>query len=97
MRAAKSKARSSFSLYTDRYGNQSGALRIVLSGGHMRRIVLIILSIALLAVLPLWPFNRHWTYGPAIAVAFLLIVNLLVVAGDFFGRRTDRRDPNTLR
>ena len=63
----------------------------------MRRIVLIILSIALLAALPLWPFNRHWTYGPAIAVAFLLIVNLLVVAGDFFGRRTDRRDPNTLR
>lgn len=63
----------------------------------MRRIVLIILSIALLAVLPLWPFNSHWTYGPAIAVAFLLIVNLLVVAGDFFGRRMDRRNPNPFR
>lgn len=63
----------------------------------MQRILLIILSIALLAALPVWPFSSHWTYGPAIAVAFLLIVNLLVVAGDFFGRRMDRRNANPFR
>ncbi len=50
------------------------------------RIVLFILLTALVTALPLWPFNNHWSYGPAIAVAFLLTVNLIVVACDFHHR-----------
>ncbi|MEP6829728.1 MAG: DUF3309 family protein [Rhizomicrobium sp.] len=57
------------------------------------RIVLIILLLALAGALPLWPFNRNWSYGPAIAMGFLLIVNLIVMACDFHGRRRDRGNP----
>ena len=54
------------------------------------RIVLFILLSALVTALPLWPFNSHWSYGPAIAAAFLLAVNLIVVACDFFSHRGGR-------
>jgi len=54
------------------------------------RIVLFILLTALVMALPLWPFNNQWSYGPAIAVAFLLTVNLIVTACDFFNRRGGR-------
>lgn len=54
----------------------------------MRRVILLILLAMLIAALPLWPFNRGWSYGPAIAVAFLLAVNLLAPICEFFeGRR----------
>jgi hypothetical protein len=43
----------------------------------MRRVVLFILLAMLAAVLPLWPYSRNWSFGPAIAMAFLLAVNLL--------------------
>src|ERR1700722_2906479 len=46
------------------------------TGGAMRRFVILALSAALIAVLPVWPFTRHWTYGPAIAVSFLLAINV---------------------
>jgi hypothetical protein len=55
------------------------------------RIILFILLAALVSALPLWPFNSHWTYGPAIAMAFLLTVNLIVIACDFFGGGHDHR------
>ncbi len=42
----------------------------------MRRFVILALSVAFIAVLPVWPFARHWTYGPAIAVSFLLAINV---------------------
>ena len=55
----------------------------------MQRFVLATLGLALIAVLPVWQFNRQWTYGPAIAVGFLLTVNLLLFLGDRLGRRGD--------
>ena len=51
----------------------------------MQRFVIVALAAALLAVLPVWPFDRHWTYGPAIAVSFLLAVNLIMLAADLLG------------
>ena len=44
---------------------------------------------ALIAALPVWSFNRNWSYGPALAVGFLLAVNLLVVVSEYLGRRRD--------
>ena len=55
----------------------------------MRRFVLMTLGLALVAVLPVWQFSRQWTYGPAIAVGFLLLVNLLPFLSDRLGRRRD--------
>ncbi|HXS05571.1 MAG TPA: DUF3309 family protein [Rhizomicrobium sp.] len=52
----------------------------------MQRFVILVLAAALLAVLPVWPFDRQWTYGPAIAVSFLLGVNLMMLAADRIGR-----------
>jgi hypothetical protein len=42
----------------------------------MQRFVIAAVVAALIAVLPVWPFARHWTYGPAIAVSVLLAVNI---------------------
>ena len=56
----------------------------------MQRFVILALAGALLAVLPVWPFDRQWSYGPAIAVSFLLAVNLMMLAADRFGRRRGR-------
>ena len=56
----------------------------------MRRFVIVVLAAALIAVLPVWPFDRHWSYGPAIAVGFLLLVNLMVVLGERIGRERDK-------
>lgn len=55
----------------------------------MQRWVISVLAVALIAALPVWRFNSHWTYGPAIAVGFLLMVNLLVLLGEKIGRRSD--------
>jgi len=38
---------------------------------------LIALAIALVAALPVWNYNNHWSFGPFIAVLFLLGVNLV--------------------
>jgi hypothetical protein len=60
----------------------------------MQRPVALTLIAILVLFLPVWPFNSHWTYGPAIAIAFLLGVNLLVLLCDFFGDRMDHRKPS---
>ena len=52
----------------------------------MQRLVILALAAALVAVLPIWPFARQWTYGPAIAVGFLLVVNLLSFASAQVGK-----------
>ncbi len=54
------------------------------------RIILVILLAALISALPLWPYNSQWSYGPAIAMAFLVTVNLIVMACNASGRRSDR-------
>lgn len=56
----------------------------------MRRLVILVLVAAFVAVLPVWPFDRGWSYGPAIAVGFLLLVNLLMLMSERVGRNTDR-------
>jgi len=38
---------------------------------------LVALAILLVAVAPVWTYNSHWSYGPFIAVLFLLGVNLV--------------------
>jgi len=53
----------------------------------MRHIILLILLAMLVAALPLWPFNRGWGYGPAIAVAFLVAANLLAPIFEYFEGR----------
>ncbi len=58
----------------------------------MRRFILFILLALLIAALPLWPFNREWTYGPAITAAFFLIVNLMVPVLEFLSRWREFRD-----
>jgi hypothetical protein len=57
----------------------------------MQRGLVIILLAALGAVLPVWRFNRDWSYGPAMAVAFLLMVNLLAPVCEVLGRWRERR------
>lgn len=59
----------------------------------MRRVILFILLAMLAAALPLWPFNREWSYGPAIAVAFLLVVNLLGPLFEYFEGRWNKALP----
>ena len=56
----------------------------------MQRLIIVILAAIFVAVLPIWPFDRHWSYGPAIAVGFLLLVNLLMMAGERIGRQRDK-------
>jgi hypothetical protein len=41
-------------------------------------LLLIILILALLGVLPSWPYSRGWGYGPSGLVGVLLVVVLLV-------------------
>jgi hypothetical protein len=36
------------------------------------------LVIALLIVLPFWPYNRHWGYWPAVIVGIVLITLLVM-------------------
>ena len=52
----------------------------------MQRLVIVMLAAAFVAVLPVWPFDRQWSYGPAIAVGFLLLVNLLMLLSERIGR-----------
>jgi hypothetical protein len=41
--------------------------------------VLVVLTVTLLASLPVWPFSREWGYAPAVLVGIVLLV-LLVMA-----------------
>jgi hypothetical protein len=43
----------------------------------MYRKFLVVLALALVAALPVWGYNSTWSYGPFIAVLFLLTVNLV--------------------
>jgi hypothetical protein len=52
---------------------------------------ILILLVALIAVMPIWRFNDHWTYGPAIMVIFLLMVNLLVMLLEAVSRWRESR------
>jgi hypothetical protein len=44
----------------------------------MHRNFILALAVLLVAVAPIWSYSRGWTFGPAIAVLFLLGVNLAV-------------------
>ena len=57
----------------------------------MQRLVIVVLVAAFVAVLPVWPFDRGWSYGPAIAVAFLLVVNVLMLLSGRVWRDPDQR------
>lgn len=58
-------------------------------GGAVARYILAFLLPILPVMAPVWPFNHDWSYGPLLAVAFLLGVNLLVLVVEFVGRRRD--------
>jgi hypothetical protein len=48
----------------------------------LRTILLIILILALLGSVPLWPYSTGWGYGPAGGAGLLLIILVvLIVAG----------------
>jgi len=55
----------------------------------VQRYIAFLLLPVLGAAMPVWPYNNHWSYGPALAVAFLLAVNLLVLLIEYVGRRLD--------
>lgn len=38
---------------------------------------LLLLTLILVAVTPIWGYNSNWSFGPFIAVLFLLGVNLI--------------------
>ena len=44
----------------------------------MYRNFIFALAVLLVAVAPVWSYSHDWTFGPAIAVLFLLAVNLTV-------------------
>jgi len=43
----------------------------------MYRNFLLLLALILVAVTPIWEYNSNWSFGPFIAVLFLLGVNLI--------------------
>jgi hypothetical protein len=48
----------------------------------LRTILLVILILALLGSVPLWPYSMGWGYGPSGGVGLVLIILIiLVVAG----------------
>jgi hypothetical protein len=50
----------------------------------LRTILLIILILALLGSIPLWPYSAGWGYGPSGGLGLiLLIVIILIVLGRF--------------
>ena len=53
------------------------------------RIILVILLAAMISTLPLWPFNSQGSYGPAIAMAFLVTVNLIAMVCNFSDRLSE--------
>lgn len=57
----------------------------------MQRPFVLVLLATLVVVMPVWRFNHHWTYGPAIVIAFLLGVNLLVMLLEAVSRWRERK------
>ena len=55
----------------------------------MQRFMIVVLATALAAVLPVWPFDRQWGYGPAIVVGFLLLINVVMLLSERIGRARD--------
>jgi hypothetical protein len=50
----------------------------------LRTILLIILILALLGSVPLWPYSAGWGYGPSGGAGLLLVILIvLIVAGRF--------------
>ncbi|HWC62716.1 MAG TPA: DUF3309 family protein [Rhizomicrobium sp.] len=49
----------------------------------LRTILLIILILALLGSVPLWPYSTGWGYGPSGGVGLLLIILIILI---FAGR-----------
>jgi uncharacterized protein DUF3309 len=50
----------------------------------LRILVLILLTLLVIAVAPVWRYSRTWGFGPSAAVAFLLLIVLfLVMRGEF--------------
>ncbi|HVZ27890.1 MAG TPA: DUF3309 family protein [Rhizomicrobium sp.] len=49
----------------------------------LRTILLIILILALLGSVPLWPYSTGWGYGPSGGVGLLLIILIVLI---FVGR-----------
>ena len=44
--------------------------------------ILTVLVLAVILVLPIWPFSRSWGFGPAVLVGIILLVLLaMAVAG----------------
>jgi hypothetical protein len=43
----------------------------------MYRKFLVLLAIVLVAVAPVWGYSSNWSFGPFLAVLFLLAVNLI--------------------
>jgi hypothetical protein len=47
------------------------------SGRRMYQKFLLLLAVILVAVTPVWSYNSNWSFGPFLAVLFLLGVNLV--------------------
>ena len=43
-------------------------------------VILTVLVLAMILVLPIWPFSRSWGYGPAVFVGIILSVLLAMAA-----------------
>ena len=43
-------------------------------------VILTVLVLAMILVLPIWPFSRSWGYGPAVLVGLVLLVLLAMAA-----------------
>lgn len=41
--------------------------------------LLILLTLALLVVLPIWPYSRRWSYFPSLALALILLALVVSV------------------
>jgi hypothetical protein len=45
-------------------------------------ILLVLLTLAVVSVYPIWPYNKHWGRGPAIGVWVLIaVVTTLITLG----------------
>jgi len=42
-------------------------------------IIFVILILALLGIIPVWPHSRSWGYGPSGGVGFLVIILLILL------------------
>lgn len=45
----------------------------------MGTILLVVLVLALLGVIPLWPHSRSWGYGPSGGIGLILVIVLILL------------------